>query len=157
MNMKTVKILFTAMALLWLIVTVSCIIPISLLLTPVLYVSKKSYKEWVLFFFASISAIGLFPLGFLYRILKWKEFKRYLRQVSLSIDITGNIVVGSLLNDNFITKESVHKFGVVQETISDNLGENERDHTLTNFGKRVSNLLSVFDFDHVRKSIVEDK
>ena len=155
--MKTVKFLFTTLALLWLVVTISWMIPISLLLTPFICVSKKYYKEWILFFFASISAIGLFPLGFLYRMLKWKEFKRYLRQVSLSVDIAGNTVVGALLNDNFITKESVHKFGVVQETISDNLGENERDNTLTIFGKRVSNLLSVFDFDHARKSIVEDK
>ncbi len=155
--MKTVRFLFTTLALLWLVVTISWMIPISLLLIPFLCVSKKYYKEWILFFFASISAIGLFPLGFLYRMLKWKEFKRYLRQVSLSVDITGNTVIGALLNDNFITKESVHKFGVVQETISDNLGENERDDTLTMFGKRVSNLLSVFDFDHARKSIVEDK
>ncbi len=155
--MKTVKILFTAMALLWLVVTISCMIPISLLVTPFLCVSKKYYGEWILFFFASISAIGLYPLGFLYRIAKWSAFKNYLRQVSLSIDINGNTIMGELLNDNFITKESVHKFGVVQETISDNLGENERDRTLTPFGKRFTNLLSVFDFDHARKSIVEDK
>ena len=155
--MKTIKSVFTAMALLWLLVTVTCMIPISVLLTPSLCVSKKYYAEWILFFFACISAIGLYPLGFLYRILKWKEFERYLRQVSLSIDIAGNAILGGLLNDNFITKDSVHKFGVVHETISDNLGENERDQTLTNFGKRIANLLSVFDFNHVKKSIVEDK
>ncbi|WP_299212756.1 hypothetical protein [uncultured Dokdonia sp.] len=154
--MKTAKVLFTAMALLWLIVTVSCLIPISLLLMPFLYVSKKYYTEWILFFFASISAIGIYPIGFLYRIVKWKGFKKYLRQLSLSIDISGNSIAGDLLNDNFITKESVHKFGVVRETISDNLGENERDNTLTSFGRRVTILLSVFDFDHARKSIIED-
>lgn len=157
MNMKTVKILFTAMALLWLVIAASCMIPISLVLIPFLGISKKYYGEWILFFFASISAIGLFPLGFLYRIIKWEEFKTYLRQVSLSIDVTGNTILGALLNDNFITEKSTHKFGVVQETISDNLGENERDRTLTSFGKRFTNLLSVFDFDHARKSIVEDK
>ncbi len=77
--------------------------------------------------------------------------------MSLNIDITGNIIVGELLNDNFITEASSHKFGATQETISDNLGENERDETLTSFGKRFSNLLSVFDLDHAKKSIVEDK
>lgn len=155
--MKTVKFLFTAMALLWLLVTAICMIPISLLATPSLGVSKKHYAEWILFFFACVSAIGLFPLGFLYRILRRRDFKKYLRQVSLSIDIAGNAILGALLNDNFITKESVHKFGVVQETISDNLGENERDDTLTTFGKRMVNLLSVFDFDHAIKSIIKDK
>ena len=66
------------------------------------------------------------------------------------------MVAGALLNDNFITSTSVHKFGVVQETISDNLGENERDNTLSVFGKRFTNLLGVIDFDHAKKSIVED-
>ena len=155
--MKTVKVLFTAMALLWLVITASCMIPVSLGLTPFLFISKKYYGEWILFFFAVISAIGIYPLGFLYRIVKWEEFKSYLRQVSLNIDIAGNIIVGELLNDNFITEASSHKFGVTQETISDNLGENERDETLTPFGKRFSNLLSVFDLDHAKKSIVEDK
>ena len=155
--MKTVKVLFTAMALLWLVVTVSCMIPIALGLCPLLLVSKKYYAEWILFFFAVISAIGIYPIGFVYRIAKWESFKEYLRKVSVSVDITGNIVVGELLNDNFITEASVHKFGAIQETISDNLGENERDETLTKFGKRFSNLLSVFDFNHARKSIVEDK
>ena len=155
--MKTVKVLFTAMALLWLVVTVSCMIPIALGLSPLLLVSKKYYAEWILFFFAVISAIGIYPIGFVYRIAKWESFKEYLRKVSVSVDITGNIVVGELLNDNFITEASVHKFGAIQETISDNLGENERDETLTKFGKRFSNLLSVFDFNHARKSIVEDK
>lgn len=155
--MKTVKSVFTAMALLWLLFTAICMIPISLLLTPSLSISKKYYAEWMLFFFACISAIGIFPLGFFYKILKWKEFERYLRQVSLSIDIAGNAIVGPLLNDNFITRESTHKFGVVHETISDNLGENKRDRTLTTFGKRIANLLSVFDFNHVEKSIVEDR
>ena len=154
--MKTVKVLFTTMALLWLVITVSFMIPVSLGLTPFLLISKKYYGEWILFFFAIISAIGIYPLGFLYRIVKWESFKSYLRKVSLTIDITGNIVVGELLNDNFITEASAHKFGVHQETISDNLGENERDETLTSFGKRFSNLLSVFDFDHAKKSIVED-
>ena len=154
--MKTVKVLFTTMALLWLVITVSFMIPVSLGLTPFLLISKKYYGEWILFFFAIISAIGIYPLGFLYRIVKWESFKSYLRKVSLTIDITGNIVVGELLNDNFITEASTHKFGVYQETISDNLGENERDETLTSFGKRFSNLLSVFDFDHAKKSIVED-
>jgi len=155
--MKTVKVLFTTMALLWLVVTVSFMIPVILGLTPFLLISKKYYGEWILFFFAIISAVGIYPLGFLYRIVKWKSFKSYLRKVSLNIDIAGNIVVGELLNDNFITDASTHRFGVTQETISDNLGENERDETLTSFGKRFSNLLSVFDFDHARKSIVEDK
>lgn len=154
--MKTVKAVCTAMALLWLIITVSCLLPISLLATPFLYVSKKYYAEWMLFFFASISAIGIYPIGFLYRIIKRKGFEKYLRQVSLSIDISGNSIVGELLNDNFITEKSVHKFGVVRETISDNLGENERDNTLTTFGKRMTNLLSVIDFDHAKKSIIED-
>ena len=154
--MKTVKVLFTTMALLWLFVTVCCMIPVCLGLSPIVFISKKNYAEWILFFFAVISAIGIYPIGFIYRIAKWQSFKEYLRKVNISVDITGNIIAGELLNDNFITDMSVHKFGANQETISDNLGENERDKTLTTFGKRFSNLLNVFDFNHAKKSIVED-
>ena len=154
--MKTVKYLFTAMASLWLLVTILIMLPIAVLLLGILFVSKKHYAEWILFLFASISAIGLYPIGFLYQIVKWKNFLNYLRQLSLSIDISGNIIIGELLNDNFITSTSNHKFGAIHETISDNLGENERDNTLSVFGKRFTNLLSVIDFNHAQKSIVED-
>jgi len=155
--MKTVKFIFTVMALLWLLLTTLVMLPITIVLLLVLLKSKKHYAEWVLFLFASIAALGIYPISFCYRIIKWKGFINYLRQLSLSIDISGNIVAGELLNDNFITKKSKHKFGVVQETISDNLGENERDETLSIFGKRFTNLLGVIDFNHAQKSIVDDK
>lgn len=154
--MKTVKIIFTAMASLWLIVTVILMIPVAIVLLPTLLLSKKHYAEWILFLFAFICSLGVYPVSFLYRVIYWKDFLSYLRKLSLSIDIGGNIVAGALLNDNFITKESKHLFGEVFETISDNLGENERDNTLSTFGKRFTNLLGVIDFNHAQKSIVED-
>jgi len=154
--MKTVKLIFTVIALLWLLVTTLVMLPIAIVLLLTLLISKKHYVEWILFLFASIAAIGVYPTSFCYRIIKWKGFIKYLRKLSLSLDISGNIIAGELLNDNFITEKSKHKFGVVQETISDNLGENERDETLSVFGKRFTNLLGVIDFNHAQKSIVDD-
>lgn len=154
--MKTVKFIFTALASLWLLSSIVIMLPIAVLLLITLLVSKKHYAEWILFLSASILALGIYPISFIYRVIKWKGFLTYLRQLSLSIDISGNIVAGALLNDNFITASSTNKFGVVQETISDNLGENERDNTLSIFGKRFTNLLGVIDFNHAQKSIVQD-
>ncbi|MNL14013.1 hypothetical protein D3C87_1349390 [compost metagenome] len=154
--MKIVKFIFTASALLWLLITILTMTAVVALLLPTLLISKKHYTEWILFLFASICSLGIYPICFVYAVIKWKGFLIYLRKLSLSIDITGNTIAGALLNDNFIIASSTNKFGVVQETISDNLGENERDNTLSVFGKRFTNLLGVIDFDHAQKSIVED-
>jgi hypothetical protein len=154
--MKIVKFIFTASTLLWLLITILTMIPLAALLLPTLFISKKHYTEWILFLFASICSLGIYPICFVYAIIKWKNFLTYLRKLSLTIDITGNTIAGALLNDNFIIASSTNKFGIVQETISDNLGENERDNTLSVFGKRFTNLLGVIDFNHAQKSIVED-
>lgn len=150
------KFIFTASALLWIFITILTLIPIAVLLLPILFISKNHYIEWLLFLFALLCSSGIFPICFIYTIIKWKGFLSYLRKLSISIDIGGNMVAGALLNDNFIIASSTNKFGIVQETISDNLGENERDNTLSVFGKRFTNLLGVIDFDHAQKSIVED-
>lgn len=154
--MKIVKTFFTILAFLWLIVSTFAMLPIELFLLMVLFKSKKHFIEWTIFLYALLISIGVFPIGFIYKTIKTDNFLSYLRKISLSIDISGNIIAGELLNDNFITQNSNHKFGVVHETISDNLGENERDNTLTNFGKRFTNLLSVIDFNHAQKSIVNE-
>ncbi|MBF7093536.1 hypothetical protein IUY40_18545 [Flavobacterium sp. ALJ2] len=154
--MKIVKLIFTASALLWLLITVVTMIPIAVLLVPTYFISKNHYTEWLLFLFALLCSSGIFPICFIYTIIKWKGFLSYLRKLSISIDMGGNRVPGALLNDNFIIASSTNKFGAVQETISDNLGENERDNTLSVFGRRFTNLLGVLDFDHAQKSIVED-
>jgi hypothetical protein len=154
--MKIVKFIFTALALLWLLVTILTMIPIAIVLLPTLFISKKHYTEWILFLFALICSTGIFPICFIYAAIKWNGFLSYLRKLSLSIDISGNMIAGALLNDNFIIASSSNKFGAVQETISDNLGENERDNSLSVFGKRFANLLGVIDLDHAQKSIVKD-
>jgi hypothetical protein len=154
--MKIVKFIFTALALLWLLITILTMLPIAILLLTTRFISKKHYIEWTLFLFALICSLGIYPICFIYAAIKWKGFLGYLRKISLSIDISGNMIGGALLNDNFIMESSTNKFGAVQETISDNLGENERDKTLSILGKRFTNLLGVIDFDHAQKSIIED-
>lgn len=154
--MEIVKFIFMALALLWLSITTLTIIPIAVLLLPTLFISKKHYSEWTLFLFALICSLSIYPILFVYASIKWNGFLSYLRKLSLSIDIGGNMVAGALLNDNFIITSSTNKFGVVQETISDNLGKNERDNTLSIFGKRFTNILGVIDYNHAQKSIVQD-
>ena len=73
-------------------------------------------------FLLSSVAILLFiiiaPFGFLWQIItNLKGVNKYLFKVAVSIDQMGNVVCNKLLNDVMI-KESVHKFGNPDETIS---------------------------------------
>jgi len=48
-----------------------------------------------------------------------------------------------------------YKFGDVRETISSALGKNQRDKTLTLFGKLVCNILNFLDKNHCQKMFKE--
>lgn len=156
MKKRIIKTIFASLALLWLLVTTALTIVIALLLLPVIIASKSYYIELLLLHIALITALGIYPLGFMYQIITQKNNKQYLRKISLALDVHGNTIASSLLNDHFITKQSTHQFGAFYETISDNLGENEKNQTLTPFGQRFANFLSVIDLNHAQKSIVPD-
>lgn len=156
MKKRIIKTIFTILALLWLLISAVLTIVIALLLLPVILASKSYYLELLLLNIAIVTALGIYPLGFMYQIITQKNNHQYLRKLSLAIDVHGNTIASSLLNDHFITKQSTHQFGVFYETISDNLGENEKSQTLTPFGQRFANFLSVIDLNHAQKSIVPD-
>ena len=64
-----------------------------------------------------------------------------------------NYADAELLNALFLTKDSVHKFGNPNETISSVLGKNLVAGTLTKKGYEICALLNDFQKDHVLISI----
>jgi hypothetical protein len=154
--MKTLKFIFTALAKLWLLITTLTIIPIAVMVLPTHFISKKQYTEWILFLFASICSLGICPLCFIYAIIKWKGLLGYLRKLSLNQDIGLNTTAGTLPNSHFSIASAINKFTIARETITDNFRKNERDHTLSILGKRLTNCFRVIDFNHFQKSIVQD-
>lgn len=93
-----------------------------------------------------------FPL-FIYGFFKAKNKKQWYLNLAISKDQYGNVLGMHLFNDLLITKQSKHKFGHPDETISSVLGKNKREKTLTKIGQILSNLLDFIDNNHVTKSI----
>jgi 8-oxo-dGTP diphosphatase len=112
----------------------------------------------LLFVISIILAITTGPIGLIYGLfytLFTKSVKgvgEYCIQIADSIDQLGNVVMQHLLNDIWI-KPTGYKFGNRDETISSVLGKNERDKTLSRFGKLMVNFLNTLDKNHVLNSI----
>ncbi len=111
----------------------------------------------------------LLPVGLLYglfaAIYKQKFFAeglpvidRKFFRLAAAIDVLGNVVCGELFNALLIDKRRsrVH-FGLYKNTISQVLGWNKLDGTLTRLGKAVDAVLDFFDPNHSLKSIGHEK
>tara|TARA_R110000796_G_C14410646_1_gene418673 strand:- start:284 stop:637 length:354 start_codon:yes stop_codon:yes gene_type:complete len=102
-----------------------------------------------------MSAI-LFPLGWLYSLFTFKlsirKLSGYFKAIAISIDQLGNVVMANLMNDTLI-KNSSHKFGDPDETISMVLGLNKREGSLTDMGVKIADILNKIEKDHVEKAI----
>jgi 8-oxo-dGTP diphosphatase len=114
-------------------------------------------KYFILFIVAILLAIILFPIGFLFTMIKPKrnyyiKFKNYLFFISVSIDQMGNVVCGELFN-SILIKEKIHLFGDEDETISSVMGRNKKINNLTILGKLLDWVLNKIDDDHTIKSI----
>ena len=107
-----------------------------------------------------ILAIGLslllLPFGIIYTTVKyiinprnvWGNFTDFMLKWALSIDGLGNVMLASLLNDLMITKDGYH-FGNWHETISQVLGDNLLNGTLTKQGHFLSRVLDkIFETNH---------
>ena len=113
-------------------------------------------KGFILLIIAVLMSIVLYPLGWLYSLIKFKlSFKRlgsYWFVMAVSVDQLGNVVMGTLFNDIMIRKYG-HKFGDEDQTVSMVLGVNKKMGTLTKLGKFIADVLNFIDKDHVEKAI----
>ena len=78
--------------------------------------------------------------------------KGYFFDTAINIDRFGNREFRALFNKVLI-KENGYKFGDIRETISSVLGKNQRDDTLSKWGKVLVWILDKLDKNHCEKSI----
>ena len=78
--------------------------------------------------------------------------KEYFISIAAGFDQVSNVAFGGVFNAVFINDKSKHLFGNKIETISAVLGFNQKDNTLTNFGKKLVWLLAKLDKNHCLKS-----
>ena len=101
-----------------------------------------------------IAYLLLLPLTFInYAVVAHKSSsKGYFRSTAVNIDRFGNREFRALFNKMLI-KENGYKFGDIRETISSVLGKNQRDDTLSKWGKVLVWILDLIDKNHCEKSI----
>lgn len=108
---------------------------------------------WLISIILKISlGIVLWPYGII-KSLRKCEFDAWYKTLAIGQDQYGNILGQYIFNDLLITKESKHKFGNPDETISSVLGKNKAAGTLTALGKGIANILNFFDKNHVEKAV----
>ena len=105
----------------------------------------------------------LFPIGFAYGIAAAfirKPFKVGLRvadskllTLAKSVDKYGNVICSELFNATLITRESTVRFGCIKNTISEVIGWNLVNGTLSKTGHALNNVLDFLDKDHSLKAI----
>lgn len=81
------------------------------------------------------------------------EWNQYNTDLAISTDQYGNGLSRYLFNQVLIKKESTHKFGNIDETISSVIGKNKLFGTLTWLGKAVDTILDLLEPDHSIKAI----
>lgn len=97
-----------------------------------------------------IAYILLLPMTIINYLVVWN--KGYFLSTAINIDIFANREFRATWN-KFLRTEQGYNFGKVGETISSALGKNQRDNTLTKFGKIICSILDFLDKEHCKKSI----
>jgi Zn-dependent protease len=109
----------------------------------------------ILLIIALLIGIVILLIGFIYQLVTvlLNNCNTYFYKMAQSIDQLGNVVCTNLFNDVLIKRQSVHKFGHEDETISSVLGKNKITNTLTTVGKWLATFLNKIEKDHVEKAI----
>lgn len=123
----------------------------------------------VWFIVAWILGIIFFPFCILWSIIEGfvghrpitglKKADRKLLFLAIAFDKYGNVVCGEMLNRYFITAHSTHLFGNIEETISEVIGYNLLNGTLSPLGHALNSFLNIFEENHslVAIGVVEKK
>jgi hypothetical protein len=91
----------------------------------------------------------------MFEILFKRASTDYFRDNAIAVDILGNVYCQYFFNAVLIKKSSKNKFGVQSMTISENLGRNKREGTLSGVGLFLANTLDWIDPNHCINSIEE--
>uniref|UniRef100_UPI0039A57D5C hypothetical protein n=1 Tax=Ornithobacterium rhinotracheale TaxID=28251 RepID=UPI0039A57D5C len=83
---------------------------------------------------------------------KDKSRKGYFKSTAINMDKFGNREFRASWN-KYLREEHGYAFGDERETISSALGKNERDKTLSRWGKILCFILNAIDKEHCKKSI----
>ena len=112
----------------------------------------------ILLVVATVLKVAFAPIMYIYGIARSlfnRHFNKWNRDLAISKDQYGNALGKYLFNDLLITKNSVHFFGNIDETISSVIGKNNRDGALSIVGRFVDKILNAIDKNHSIKSIDE--
>ena len=107
----------------------------------------------LLYIIASILWVLITPINWFIVTLKHGLSNKYFFETANDIDKFGNRNFRTFLNTTMKIKGG-YKFGNVNETISSALGKNQRDKTLSWFGKVICKILDTIDKNHCEKSII---
>jgi len=107
----------------------------------------------LLYIIASILWVLITPINWFIVTLKHGLSNKYFFETAIDIDKFGNRNFRTFLNVTMRLRNG-YKFGNVNETISSALGKNQRDKTLSLFGKVICKILDTIDKNHCEKSIV---
>ena len=103
---------------------------------------------------ASILKWVIQPFSYIYGAiisLSKGEFNKWNKDLAISKDRFGNILIKYIANQILITKEG-YKFGNYNDTISKVLGKNKKQNTLTKLGVFLCYILNKLDKNHVEKA-----
>lgn len=106
------------------------------------------------------------PVGFVYACVLavkhygfWQGLKaidRKFLKMAVGVDIYGGVVCSEWFNRALIRQDAPLKFGARWITISEVLGVNARHRKLSMTGRRLKNLLGVFEPGHTRKAAADN-
>lgn len=108
---------------------------------------------FLLYILATILWVVVTPLNWVTVCIKHGLSNDYFKQTAIDIDRFGNRNFRTLLNVTMRLKNG-YAFGDEKETISSALGKNQRDKTLSWFGKTTCLVLDSLDKNHCQKSIM---
>jgi len=122
----------------------------------------------LLYIIATILWVIITPINWIIVSFKHGLSNRYFLETAIDLDKFGNRNFRTFLNvtmvkvkiefwdSNRIMETHPYKFGNVNETISSALGKNQRDGTLSWFGRLICFILDKLDKNHCKKSINND-
>ena len=108
----------------------------------------------LLYIIATILWVVITPLNWIMVTFKHGLSNKYFIETAIDLDKFGNRNFRTFLNATMRVRNG-YNFGNVNETISSALGKNQRDVTLSWFGKRICFVLDKLDPEHCKNSINE--
>ena len=106
----------------------------------------------ILYIIATILWLILTPINWVIVAMKHGLSNGYFMETAVDLDKFGNRNFRAFLNATMRVSRG-YNFGNVNETISSALGKNQRDNTLSWFGKLIAFVLDTIDKNHCEKSI----